>query len=325
MPLCGHSIGHVNVYALRADDEILLIDCGWALPGCLDHLDALLQQIGAKLDNVSGVILTHVHADHCGLAGDIRRLSGASISMHASDAAQVSFRYEDQGLFIDETALWAHQAGAPTFAADAALEQLKDFRDRFSPMAHPDVLLEDKAEIVHGRFRLEVIHTPGHTPGHLCFHETTENLLLTGDTIMPHINYSATYRPFSCPDPLGNYKQSLNRLQRYDARAALPGHQEIFRNPAGRARQLLEHQTNRSAAILQQLTAEESTAWELAARHPRRRPWRELRVGAQLSALGEAMAHLVYLSKLGAIACDPTTQRWRRRDDLDTNDVLAKK
>ena len=315
MPLEGHGIGHVNVYALRSDSGMLLIDCGWARPGCLDHLSGMLVSIGARLEDVSDVVLTHVHADHCGLAGEIRRRTGARVAMHAADAVQLPMRYVDQRAYAEETATWARDAGAPKYAQVAALRQLADLQGRFAEMAAPDVLLEDGMAVTHGRFRLVPIHTPGHTPGHLCFYEQTEDLLFTGDTIMPRINYSATFRPLGCRDPLGDYAKSLRVLDELRAGLALPGHQEIFHSPSRRAQQLLRHHTDRSAMILHHLAHDGSSAWELSSTLSRRRSWTDLPVNAQLSATGETMAHLVRLALVGKVAQNPRTRRWHRVDD----------
>jgi glyoxylase-like metal-dependent hydrolase (beta-lactamase superfamily II) len=310
MPLVGHSIGHVNVYALRAEGRILLIDCGWRLPGCLERLEAMLAQVGAELADVSQVLLTHVHADHAGLAGELRRRTGASIGMHAADARQVHCRYIEQTEYKAETEAWATAVGAPQDARDVARAQLVDFKERFAPV-EADLLIDSGSVIEHGRFRLTVTHTPGHTPGHLCFFESTKQLLFTGDTVMPRINYGATHRPLGCADPLSAWEASLRLLLDQPARLALPGHQEIFSDPDVRIHRLLQHHERRSSELLNLLAGSPATAWELSARVPRRRVWGDLPVPARLSAVGETMAHLVRLANTGAVDHESETRRWR--------------
>ncbi len=311
IPLDGHSIDHANVYALRAERKVLLVDCSWSSPPCRDRLQQMLETIGASTADVSHVLLTHAHVDHCGLAGYLKDAAGSKVVMHAADAAQLRPRYVDQDLLWTETDHWATTIGAPDAAREVALAQQEDFRARFSPM-QPDVLAPGGWTIEHGRFRISAIHTPGHTPGHLCFFESTEGLLFTGDTVMPRINYSASYRPFGDPDPLTAQEKSLRSLLEQGARLGLPGHQETFAEPAGRIRQLLELHERRSNQVLDMVAKVPATAWQLSADVPRRRSWADLPMASRLSATGEMMAHLVRLAATGSVIQDPETYSWSR-------------
>ena len=311
IPLADHSVNHANVYALRAERKILLIDCGWSSTGCRVALQAMLGTFGATIADVSHVLLTHSHADHCGLAGDLQREAGSTIFMHPADAAQLHDRFVDHHQLRIQNDAWISAIGAPEAASRVSISQQEELRSRFAPMV-PDILVDSGWTIEHGRFKVSAIHTPGHTPGHLCFLESTEQVLFTGDTVMPRINYSAAFRPFGDADPLARHEESLRLLLQQDARRGLPGHQEVYHDPAGRIHQLLNHQERRSGQVLDMVGSAPDTAWQLASRVSRRRPWTELPVKAQLSAAGEMMAYLIRLGNSGVIAEDPMTHSWRR-------------
>ena len=72
-------------------------------------------------------------------------------------------------------------------------------------MAEPDVLFEDQKEIDLPGWRLRTIWTPGHSPGHVCFHSDDQRLLLSGDHILPRITPNISVHAQQFPNPLGDY------------------------------------------------------------------------------------------------------------------------
>ena len=66
---------------------------------------------------------------------------------------------------------------------------------------------------MRGGRELVALHTPGHTPGHLCFYERTTGTLFSGDHVLSFINTSPGLRPHSTADPVGDYLGSFDRLR----------------------------------------------------------------------------------------------------------------
>ena len=75
----------------------------------------------------------------------------------------------------------------------------------------PDVLMEDGDKPDMPGWDLTALWTPGHSPGHLCFWEATNRLMLTGDCVLPRITPNVNLNPQTEPDPLGDYLRSLER------------------------------------------------------------------------------------------------------------------
>lgn len=123
------------------------------------------------------VLLTHGHPDHCFYAGDAARDYGAEICMHEADIEQV-----EQGLSIAEM-----------------------FYDvsRFTAFS-PTKLLKDGDVLQLGEAKIEVIHTPGHSKGGLCF--VTDAGVFCGDTIFAG---SVGRTDF----PGGSYDQLISSIQ----------------------------------------------------------------------------------------------------------------
>ncbi|MCG0277523.1 MAG: MBL fold metallo-hydrolase [Thermanaeromonas sp.] len=111
---------------------------------------ALAAQVGVK---IRYIINTHGHIDHCGANGEIKEATGAEILIHRADAPYLTDASKNLLIFT------GGQGGSPP--ADRTLEE---------------------GDIVHvGKISLEVIHTPGHTPGGICL--KGEGVVFTGDTL----------------------------------------------------------------------------------------------------------------------------------------------
>ena len=120
--------------------------------GDLDRLKAAVDQHGVELEKI---ILTHGHLDHCGQAGMLATELGLPI----------------EGPHRDDL-FW--------------IEQLEGDGARFGMRAEtftPDRWLEDGDQVTVGDLVLDVIHCPGHTPGHVVFHHAPSKLAVVGDVL----------------------------------------------------------------------------------------------------------------------------------------------
>ncbi|MFF3910269.1 MBL fold metallo-hydrolase [Streptomyces sp. NPDC001848] len=152
-----------NAFLVEGDDGLTLIDAGMAkAPNLL--LAALAEQ-GHPPTDLRRIVLTHAHPDHVKGAPGLRRRTGAQILIHRADANWLPAgrvppegRCRPIGRLLDRLPI-AHW---PTFEADALL---------------------DDGELIEGSGGLRVIHTPGHTPGHIVLlHEPTRSVL-AGDAV----------------------------------------------------------------------------------------------------------------------------------------------
>jgi glyoxylase-like metal-dependent hydrolase (beta-lactamase superfamily II) len=311
MVLPGHGVGHVNVYALLAADGVLLIDTGWGTEPCMRNLQRALRGIGAELTDVRGILLTHLHADHCGAAGGIAARSGAWEGMHAQDAEMLTGRYFRRGGHARTTVEWVRQCDMPDRFVGVAVAQTERAGRRVLPFA-PRRSIGDGDVIRHGHWELTAIHTPGHTRGHLCFYERAEKLLFTGDHVLERINVGPTKRSLEASDPVADYLASLIRLEHLKVSEALPGHQSPITGFADRIAGLRTYH-DRRLEIVSDLVASGagSTVWDVARLTPRSRAWDKITDAGKLSACGEAAAHLGHLESLGSLRRrEGTPVRW---------------
>ena len=82
-PLRGSTLAYINIYLLEGPAGSLLIDTGWKEAGVWEDLLSQFAADGIKAEDITDVVITHVHLDHCGLASEFKRLSGARRWAHA--------------------------------------------------------------------------------------------------------------------------------------------------------------------------------------------------------------------------------------------------
>jgi len=169
-------------------------------------------------------------------------------------------------------------------------------------MARADVLLEDGELVPLPGRQLRAVWTPGHTPGHLCLHEESENLLLTGDHVLPRISPNIGLQPNFAEPPLAAYLRSLELIAAYDQAEALPAHEYRFAGLATRVKMLLAHHERRCDEVLAILgRLGPATAWQVTEELTWSRGWSSVVGFMRRAALAEAAAHLKHLVDAGRV------------------------
>ncbi|RNB89497.1 MBL fold metallo-hydrolase [Brevibacillus fluminis] len=140
---------------LLCDGEMaVLIDTG--CPGQVEELRAAMMKVGVTFDMLRAVILTHQDVDHIGCLPEIIRECGEHITV------------------------FAHSLEKPYIEGELPL--LKDAELEHQPIGRVDETVEDGQELSFcGGIR--VIHTPGHTPGHISLYVKQHHLLVAGDSM----------------------------------------------------------------------------------------------------------------------------------------------
>jgi glyoxylase-like metal-dependent hydrolase (beta-lactamase superfamily II) len=166
---------------------------------------------------------------------------------------------------------------------------------------HPDVLLEDGARPEVPGWDLTAIWTPGHSPGHLCFYESSRELMLSGDHVLPRITPNIPFHPQAGANPLGDYLASLDKLEPYEVREVLPAHEYRFDDLRARLQELRNHHRDRFAEIIAILREGPHTAWDIASHMKWSRQWDDIAGFMRRAAVGEAVSHLRVLEIDGVV------------------------
>ena len=289
LPMTGSPLRHINGYLVPEDDGFTLIDCGWKADDVLAALHAGLAEHGAALSDVKRIVVTHMHFDHYGLAGTLRRAGVPELLLHELDwefASRILTNPKEADKVSDA---WLERNGYVVEPTDEESEH-----HRMNELTEPTRKLGDAERIG----RLLVVWTPGHTPGHICFVDTVSKKMFTGDHVLdpvtPHVGFWAEHRG----DPLGDYIASLENVGRIGASGVLPAHGEPFPDLQRRVDQLLEHEATRENQIVEALGVGPSSAADIAGRLPwtrRNKSFADLGEFHQQFAVAETIAHLEHL------------------------------
>ncbi|MFC2044545.1 MBL fold metallo-hydrolase [Chloroflexota bacterium] len=292
IPIPNNPLGYTNDYLVHDDDTYLLIDTGVNTEEALQSLKKQLSEIGVSLEDISQIIATHAHNDHYGLTIRLRELSRAKIALHYQDKDLILASDVDMNELRRQLEEWLCINGAPPDMLPSLLAI-----GRLGPLPPPDINLLGGETISAGLFKLQVLWTPGHSPGHICLYEPTRKILFGGDHILPVITPHISLRPQSNANPLSDFLNSLDLVKELDCHLVLPAHEHVFSNLRTRVEEIIKHHQQRSAEILETIKSEPKTAYQISSeitwmpglggkRFGDLAPW------DKRMAVGETLAHL---------------------------------
>jgi glyoxylase-like metal-dependent hydrolase (beta-lactamase superfamily II) len=300
LPLPNDGLRAVNVYVLETPDGLVLVDGGWAITEARDVLAVGLKALGADLGDIRRFLVTHVHRDHYTMAVALRREVGARVALGAGERPTLDLlqRGGRKALSAQVPALRRMGAGA---LADGIERAVAGTTIDPTEWESPDDWLDPGLVPLPGGRVLETVPTPGHTAGHVVFHDVDAQLLFAGDHVLPSITPSIGFEPVLQDLPLAAFLRSLTLVRsRPDARL-LPAHGEVTDSVHARVDQLVTHHERRLEEVQ---AAAEGTPADVAAvlrwtRHGRTLD--ELDGFNQMLAIFETAAHLDLLVAQGRL------------------------
>jgi glyoxylase-like metal-dependent hydrolase (beta-lactamase superfamily II) len=210
---------HGNCYIV-VRDGLVLVDTG--MPGNSRRILSYIRgTLGRDPSEIHTILLTHFHIDHTGNVAELKRVGNPRVAIHEGDAPYLSGE---------------KPMPAPKVQRSLIVRILRHFL-RFTPV-RADVILRD-GDVIGG---LTCIHTPGHTPGSSCFHDSRGRVIFVGDAIVtPGGAVHGPIEEYSV-DP-ARAGASVEKIANLDFDILLSGHGEPVRpGAAGRVREFLEQE-----------------------------------------------------------------------------------
>ena len=186
-----------NVY-LVLDERPILVDAGMMAGPTLKNIKKYIDP-----QKIETIVLTHCHHDHSGAAPEIQEVTGAKLLLSEKEVGCVG----------DDLTTVSYLFGqeAPLYKVDGTVCN--------------GMILDI------GKWKLEVLETPGHSEGSICLYERTEKVLFSGDTVFPDGNIGRT-------DMYGGDTvkliKSIEKLTGLDVKTLYPGHMEITNRDVNR-------------------------------------------------------------------------------------------
>jgi glyoxylase-like metal-dependent hydrolase (beta-lactamase superfamily II) len=295
LPLPGDALRAVNVYVIRQDDgRLTLIDSGWSIEDAREMLQAKLAEMGHGLADIDRFLVTHIHRDHLSLAIALRRDFGSRVALGTGERSSLTRvlapGYQPMQAELARIRRFGGEGVATRWAKTGA--GVDDFR--VDDFAAPDEWISPGGVQVGSR-ALDAVETPGHTRGHVVFHDQQAELLFAGDHVLPSITPSIGFEAAQAENPLADFLQSLAVVRARPDATLLPAHGPVTASVHARIDELVAHHDRRldqseRAVVRGAVTPREVAGQLLWTR--RETSFDDLDVFSQMLAIGETAAHL---------------------------------
>ena len=291
-------LNHVNCFMAEGEDGWTIIDAGLNNAYTRELWE---REIGDK--SVKNLLITHYHPDHFGYAGGLQQKTGAKLRMTKTDADSGMASWQTE--FLETMPSHYAASGVPEEMSDQMAENTADFQPLVNPLPRIDDYLIEGEKVQIGRYEYEVINTPGHSDGMVCFYNKEENVLFSADHILPKITPNISYWFHGYENPLASYLASLEKIKKLDAGFVIPSHGKPFYGANDRIEELTKHHDERLEETREAI-AEPSTVYQTCERlfH------RPLTVHEMRFAVGETLAHLEFLRHTGDCRREKQNNAW---------------
>ena len=213
---CMYVPSYVNcTYLIHRDDEVIMIDTG--MKSDASDVKRALKSLNIPISRIKAILLTHWHNDHAAGTAELKQLTQCATYCHQRD---VSYFQKKQSCWIRRLADYIPEHGIFVFFKGV-------IGDTVPRPAKIDHLVRD-GQLLFDTF--EVIHTPGHSAGHVSYYDKRSKVLFTGDAMAVVRGKLRLMSSLATPDK-DKALQSIRRcLQGREISAICPGHRQPLTN-----------------------------------------------------------------------------------------------
>ena len=215
-------LGGTSVTVLQTIEGLILFDSGFKWNG--NALEKSIESLGFSINDISHLLMTHYHPDHSGGLHSLVNKGVSKIYIHTKDSDVITGKTNMPGLIRNPLL---------GLFGNPFLSLLKG-----KPIGHSFTL--DGGEKIGSSIPIEVIHTPGHTDGSVCYYLPTEGILIAGDALsVRKKELFAPSKTFS--NDWNQAVKSLNRLIEFDYNiVSLSHYRPILKDGRSKVQRLIE-------------------------------------------------------------------------------------
>lgn len=298
------ALDHINLFLLKAGEGWLIVDTGPATAEAIAIWESLFAGPFADV-KISGVVCTHFHADHSGLARMLCERSGTPLLM---TPREYFWRLAWPGILAEmpaEHAAFYREAGYPT-------DLIGEANDFFTTLAMVQPMplsfrrLREHDLVPHTDDDWRVLIGHGHSPEHAMLYCSERKVLISGDQLLPQISTNISVTVIDpTAEPLSEWLASLDSLLSIpDDTLVLPAHGLPFVGIQVRVAQLQAHHALTLNRTLAACAHQPCSAYQVSkSLFPK-----SMKGIAHVLALGESLAHLHHLVRRGELSS--TLDKW---------------
>ena len=300
----------VSLYIFTVKDKVVLIDAGYSLKYWQNAFYKALNDLQIKLEDVDYCIISHEHPDHVGLVKELKRANPeVKICLHkvAHELAKIR-KALSENTDLEEKIKQRTQLlisyGLKKEEVELMMQRFGTGGMRFEYI-EPDLLLNNDERILDGE--LQIIHSPGHSVGHICVYFHKKGILFSGDHILskitPHLGTLVIpgaeefNKKHNFENILEHYLRSLDKIDELNSQIILPGHEQIIYDPHKRITAIKNHHQNRLYEISKIIENNPIPPLQIALHHF----GDDLDLMNQILAISETLVHLDYLEFLNKV------------------------
>ncbi|GEA31744.1 MULTISPECIES: MBL fold metallo-hydrolase [Clostridium] len=206
----GNEERRMNATLIWDDKNVILIDAG--LPGQIENIREEVEKAGVSFDRINKIIITHHDLDHIGSLSSIVKNSKSEIEVLAHSGERPYIEGDKIGIKITPERL--------SSMPDSMKETIKQLKTKVNRVVKD----EENLPYCGG---IDVIYTPGHTPGHICLYLRKYKALVTGDAMNVVNNELIGPNPEYTFD-MKQAMESLKKLTKYDIETVICYHGGVF-------------------------------------------------------------------------------------------------
>jgi glyoxylase-like metal-dependent hydrolase (beta-lactamase superfamily II) len=310
MPL-PMSLDHINVYLLEADDGWWIVDTGMKTLDGADRWEAIFSEaLNGK--PVVGVVCTHMHPDHLGMAGWLCDRWKAPLYMSYSEFfhAQTFSRLDEEDQTWQRREFYQRHAMGDSWI-DEQLTGKPGFGKAVWRIPMSFRRMQEGDTLYIGKRAWQIMVGRGHSPEHVCLYSASDKLLISGDQVLPQISSNiSVHNTEPEANPLAQWLKSLRRFSSLPSETlVLPSHGKVFYGLKERLHALISDHEDDLKMLEEKCCTESLTSRELMLlQFPRK--LRGYHIGL---ALGETVAHLNYLTHSGKVVRELVDNVYRYR------------
>ena len=214
LPIGREGMGNLNLVLAWDDDNLVLIDAG--LPGQTDAIAKAIADAGFRAEDLTHIIITHQDWDHIGCVSDLKKLApNLKVVAHADEAP-----YLDGRKLPIKLAARLEQYDSIPAEQRAGVDLWKNMYEN-TPITVMDQVQDGQVLPICGG--IEIVHVPGHTPGHIAVYFRESRIIVCGDAANIKDGLIVGSNPIHTQD-MELADKSLEKIKGYDLKGIVAYH-----------------------------------------------------------------------------------------------------